>query len=456
MLEQASKLSYPAEYLLIPDDALKILVCSHCTEPFNQPVTLDCGNSLCLACLSQIRNDTQKNPCAIATCTASHNYMREIHVDVVLAELTKICLNEAESTVPTIEECDYNQSLQNEEGYSECRAERVPGSPGVPKFTDLLSTEMECQICYQTFFEPVTTICGHTFCLGCLQRTYDHQDKCPMCRHQLTYDEVSHPCINHTLTKMLHLCLPDVMMERKRQLDLEISQATEEVPLFVCSLVFPGMPCHLHIFEPKYRLMIRRCMESRLRQFGMLLPGKHGKPFVNYGTMLKIKSIESLPDGRSIVQTVGLYRFKIKEHWNRDGYFIGKVERIEDDPSMENTTSEPPSVDSENSSSLPSLVAEESPASPEEMVSIVKGFMNSLRNGSAPWLLQRLDSTYGDMPNEPEEFSFWAASVIPIDEYEKYKLLTTTSTKLRLRMIVHWTELFREQWWFSRGGCATM
>lgn len=29
------------------------------------------------------------------------------------------------------------------------------------------------------------------------------------------------------------------------------------------------MPCPLHVFEPRYRLMIRQCMESGRRQFGM-------------------------------------------------------------------------------------------------------------------------------------------------------------------------------------------
>ena len=42
-----------------------------------------------------------------------------------------------------------------------------------------------------------------------------------------------------------------------------------EIPVFVCTLSFPTVLCPLHIFEPRYRLMIRQCMESGTRQFGM-------------------------------------------------------------------------------------------------------------------------------------------------------------------------------------------
>lgn len=43
----------------------------------------------------------------------------------------------------------------------------------------------------------------------------------------------------------------------------------QEIPIFVCTLGYPYVPCPLHIFEPRYRLMVRQCMESGSRQFGM-------------------------------------------------------------------------------------------------------------------------------------------------------------------------------------------
>ena len=44
---------------------------------------------------------------------------------------------------------------------------------------------------------------------------------------------------------------------------------TAAIPVFVCTIAASNIPCPLHIFEPRYRLMIRRAMESGTRAFGM-------------------------------------------------------------------------------------------------------------------------------------------------------------------------------------------
>jgi hypothetical protein len=83
-----------------------------------------------------------------------------------------------------------------------------------------------------------------------------------------------------------------------------------------------------------------------------------------------------------------------------------------------------------------------------ELMGICKDFIDQLRSGSAPWLLQRLNSTYGPMPEDPSTFSYWMALVMPIDEYEKARLLPIRSPRLRLRLIVHWVEQLRSSWWW--------
>ena len=47
----------------------------------------------------------------------------------------------------------------------------------------------------------------------------------------------------------------------------------------------------------------------------------------------------------------------------------------------------------------------------EEYMTICRSFIEQLRSGSAPWLLQRLNNTYGTMPDDPSEFSYWMALV---------------------------------------------
>jgi hypothetical protein len=41
------------------------------------------------------------------------------------------------------------------------------------------------------------------------------------------------------------------------------------IPVFVCTTGFPGIPCPLFIYEPRYRLMVRRAIENGNRQFGI-------------------------------------------------------------------------------------------------------------------------------------------------------------------------------------------
>lgn len=48
----------------------------------------------------------------------------------------------------------------------------------------------------------------------------------------------------------------------------------------------------------------------------------------DFGTMLEIKSVRMLPDGRSMVETCGTYRFRIMERGTMDGYMVGRIERF--------------------------------------------------------------------------------------------------------------------------------
>ena len=78
--------------------------------------------------------------------------------------------------------------------------------------------------------------------------------------------------------------------------------------------------------------MIRRCIESSKPTFGMVLPARGTGPgglqgVMEYGTMLEIQSVQMLPDGRSMVETVGTHRFRLLEKGNLDGYTVGRTER---------------------------------------------------------------------------------------------------------------------------------
>lgn len=47
----------------------------------------------------------------------------------------------------------------------------------------------------------------------------------------------------------------------------------------------------------------------------------------------------------------------------------------------------------------------------EELKAVCHAFVEQLRNGTAPWVVQRLNNTFGPMPTETGNFTFWMAQV---------------------------------------------
>ncbi|RVE58403.1 hypothetical protein OJAV_G00208780 [Oryzias javanicus] len=200
--------------------------------------------------------------------------------------------------------------------------------------TELLdSGDMECSLCMRLFYEPVTTPCGHTFCLKCLERCLDHNSNCPLCKENLA-EYLAARGYNKTflMEEVLQRYLGDELVERRKIHEeemKELSNLNQEVPIFVCTMAFPTIPCPLHVFEPRYRLMIRRSMETGTKQFGMCIADEL-KGFADHGCMLQVRDVKFFPDGRSVVDTIGISRFKVLSHGQRDGYHTAKIEYLED------------------------------------------------------------------------------------------------------------------------------
>ncbi|THH10220.1 hypothetical protein EW145_g1458 [Phellinidium pouzarii] len=190
------------------------------------------------------------------------------------------------------------------------------------RFHKDLQESFACEICYMLLYQPVTTPCQHTFCAKCLQRSLDHGSKCPLCRQSMppfSYFQ-DHP-YNKVILALLLKAFPEIYEERGRSIEDEERNTRLDTPIFVYQLSFPGMPTLLHFFEPRYRLMLRRCLESPTPCFGMITsPRTVGSSGGDYGTMLEIRSVQMLPDGRSMVETWGIYRFRVLETGTLDGY----------------------------------------------------------------------------------------------------------------------------------------
>jgi Lon protease-like protein len=86
------------------------------------------------------------------------------------------------------------------------------------------------------------------------------------------------------------------------------------VPIFPLAgaLLFPGAQLPLHIFEPRYRSMVRDALASD-RLIGMIQPRDQREPpsLFEVGCLGRIASAEELEDGRYNIVLEGLGRFRI-------------------------------------------------------------------------------------------------------------------------------------------------
>lgn len=82
------------------------------------------------------------------------------------------------------------------------------------------------------------------------------------------------------------------------------------LPLFPLSLVaFPSEPVNLHIFEPRYRQLVKECIEEEI-PFG-IVPYIDGK-LMSVGTSMFVTSlINTYPTGEMDIQTKGNGLFRI-------------------------------------------------------------------------------------------------------------------------------------------------
>jgi Lon protease-like protein len=96
------------------------------------------------------------------------------------------------------------------------------------------------------------------------------------------------------------------------------------------SVLLPGMVLPLHVFEERYRAMVRACLAGE-REFGVTLIERGsevggGDIRAMAGTMAEIVEAEELPDGRWAVVAVGDRRVRVREWLPDDPYPQAVVE----------------------------------------------------------------------------------------------------------------------------------
>src|SRR5687767_10469230 len=187
----------------------------------------------------------------------------------------------------------------------------------------------------------------------------------------------------------------------------------EELPLFPLNTVlFPYAQIQLHVFEDRYRDLVRDCLAYD-RPFGIVLirsgaeVGGDADPYM-VGTVVRIVNVQNFDDGRMDIQVQGERRFRIRRLLDPRPYLVGMVE-----PVIEMEIEDTPRIDA--------LVMK----AREEFQLLVQG------------LFAKQDfNVEVRFPTDATALSFTIANLLPMENLEKQRLLETTDTTERLKGLI--------------------
>lgn len=282
-----------------------------------------------------------------------------------------------------------------------------------PQRTD----DFECTLCLKLLFEPVTTPCGHSFCRSCLLQTMDHGNKCPMCRMVLFISPRTYP-ISVTLNNIIQKNFPEEYAERKLEHENLTYGGTDILPLFVMDVVLPCQKLSLNIFEPRYRLMVRRIMEGNHRM-GMVIIDSTTGAIADFACEVEILECEPLPDGRFYLEVEGRRRFHILRSWDQDGYRVAEVEWVRDVLPLQG---------SQEREDLQKMASEAS----ELAQTWIRNAREAARIGRRARRLAVLQTDGLPGAQDPEKFSFWLVNLLNLRPSERLNLLRLRDTRERI------------------------
>lgn len=178
-----------------------------------------------------------------------------------------------------------------------------------------------------------------------------------------------------------------------------------ELPLFpLHTVLFPGMPLPLHIFESRYQQMIEHCLKED-KLFGVVLIergsealGPLAKPH-KIGCTARIIDIQPLNNGRMNIVTVGERRFRIHSLIYDLPYLVGKIEIYP----------------------LPAEDLEILKHAAQRLTPRVQQYINLLNE------IDEVDLDPNNLPKDPILLAQMAAALLQMPPNEKQELLNSTS-----------------------------
>ncbi|XP_055333413.1 LON peptidase N-terminal domain and RING finger protein 3-like isoform X3 [Paramacrobiotus metropolitanus] len=238
------------------------------------------------------------------------------------------------------------------------------------------------------------------------------------------------------LQKVCESLLPKVFEERVHMFNTEmqelarLSEDEAEIPVFVLTVAWPDIPLFLHVFEPRYRLMVRQALESGSNRFGMACapPSEDNTTdvFADYGTILRIEHIEYEEDGRCFVHCKGERRFRVLSRSMREGYHTARVKYIADRVLLEDEILEVRALEDEYYGLIEKELADLDSATLAHLTDNIgpfpaKGDLSVHTENGPPWIWW-----YAAFTESKSALPSW-----------NLNLLKETSVKARLQMVHH-------------------
>jgi Lon protease-like protein len=188
----------------------------------------------------------------------------------------------------------------------------------------------------------------------------------------------------------------------------------EELPIFpLGTVLFPGAILPLHIFEDRYKEMMRYATEHDnlfgLSYHGDAYVGRETPPDLgSIGCVAKINAVMPLDEGKLNLLSTGVVRYRVLEFQQVLPFLIGRVETFNDDEEPE----------------------EELEFIMDDVAEMCRSFLEAAQ------MLDELSSAINqELPEDPEAFSLIVSSALPVDNDTKQSLLEMTSTKQRLTLL---------------------
>ena len=187
------------------------------------------------------------------------------------------------------------------------------------------------------------------------------------------------------------------------------------LPLFpLGAVLYPGMLLPLHIFEERYRQLVRDLLDGAApRRFGVIairkgretgIDGVHS--LYEIGCTATLRRVEEREDGRFDIVSVGTRRFRLLTLDRTRPYLQGEVEMLADEPA--------------------------DPAEAGPAVRVIQAAFREYLDALTEWggATVRLE----DLPDEPELLSFIVAAAMIIDLPERQAMLAEPDTLRRLAL----------------------